>query len=86
MRIGSGLLEINAVMDHADLSAPVFWKAAGLEMGRADVPVSLLQCEVEIGVFHGELRLLLPPTIVLEFRIEVGVEAEFIIEKLLVTK
>ena len=84
--MGTGLLKINAVMNHADFSAPVLWKAAGLEMGGGDVPIRLLQGEMQVGIFHGRLRLLLPTALVLEFLIEVGVEAKLVIEKFLVPK
>ena len=41
---------------------------------------------MEIGVFHGELCLLLPNAIALEFGIKIGVEAEFVVKKFLVAK
>ena len=41
---------------------------------------------MEIGVFHGELCLLLPNAIVLEFGIKIGVEAEFVVKKILGSK
>ena len=46
----------------------------------------LLQSEMEIGVFHREVCLLLPNAIVLEFGIKIGVEAEFVVKKFLVAK
>ena len=41
---------------------------------------------MQVGVLHGELRLIVPTAIVLEFRIEVGVEAELVVEEFLVAK
>ena len=41
---------------------------------------------MQIGVFHHELRLRLPTPAVLKFRLEIGIEAELVVEKLLVAK
>ena len=55
-------------------------------MGGGDVPVRLLQGEMQVGVFHGELRLLLPTAIALKLGVEVGVETVFVVEEFLVAK
>ena len=73
-------------MDHADFSGPMLREAAGLEMGGGDVPVGMLEGEMQIGILHRELRLRLPTTIVLKFRIEIGVEAKLVVQEFLVAK
>ena len=49
-------------------------------MGGGDIPVRLLEGEMQVGVLHRELRLLLPTALVLEFRVEVGVETKLVVE------
>ena len=80
------MVKVYTVMDHTDFLAPVLRKAAGLEMGRRDVPVRLLKGEMQISIFHSQLRLLFPTTIGLEFEVKIGVETELVVKELLVAK
>ena len=41
---------------------------------------------MKIGIFHGELRLLLPSAFILKFRIKVGVKSELVVKKFLIAK
>ena len=49
-------------------------------------PVGLLQGEVEVSVLHGELGLVVPVALLLEFRIKIRVESPLVVEELLITE